>query len=180
MSVVGVVTSGLRAVDCHFQATVDAGAFFLMRRGLTKGQIRWALNTAIAAGALLRVALLWPYYARHPLSTAVVVVAMAFLVIAAEFGSRIDDRAESAGMVSRLDSTYPGDRIWKALASFWALTAFGSDSPEVVALVAPRLLSAGNVASCISNLAFLAALYLKKTPRTPPPVRKVALEPATA
>lgn len=178
--VVGVVASGLRAIDAHLQATVDAGAFFLMRRGLTKGQIRWGLNTTIAAGALLRVALLWPYYARHPLLTAVVVVSMAVLVIAAEFGSRIDDRAESAGMASRLDNPPAGELGWKVLASLWALGAFGPDSPEVIALVARRLLSAGNVASCVSNLAFLAALYLKKTPRTPPPARKVALEPATA
>ncbi len=169
----------LRAADRHLQATVDAGAFFLMRRGLSKGAIRWLLHIALALIIVVQIGATWTYCAGRPVDTIFGLLWAACIVASANHNARLDADADRAGMVSKADDS-TGDTVWKALGiAGLVLTPF---SPFTARAAVCTVLQVEVYRWCEVAwwTVFLAHVYLKSTPRTPPPIERTVMEEVTA
>lgn len=171
----------LQALDKGIQRAFDACVFFLMRTfGVKKSFIRYVL-TALQILAVAGMALVGWNIEQYRSTIVFYGMWIAMMLLRQRVEYRNDLEAEHRGMMSRTDA-FDGSRfsqIWKVFFIFlfiWeGLQMAGvlpipkiAGSPEVVALgikwAKPRL-----VMGMLFDLSYLAALYLARTPPTPPP-----------
>lgn len=144
-------------VDRQVQRGVNALAFWLMRRGLTKARQHWWSEQAIVAGLMF---LSGKYLHRvasggdwSDAATVMILVAVGSLcLVAAQIALRQDTAAEQGGVATRNDEpAHWYEKVLGLYIAFWP---------------------SGMMAFWLAfGIARLYAVYLRATPRSPPPVR---------
>ena len=174
----GPVITFFSKVDAAVQRRFDSVCFFLMRRfGVRKSSIRYALNalliTAFGGGLMMEMR----YGIASPFGIFIGSLFILLLLIAQHFGVRDDREAEAKpGTASVADRNARGG-LWKAIAFLFLLMTLPEFRYPPAAYQKAGLTGNEHVFPTLCDtifwLAYLAWMYLQKTPMNPPPEKVV-------
>jgi len=172
MTIIGHLVAPILAIDRAIQRAVDTGAFALMRRGVSKGQIRYMLWMGQALGMAVDAGAIWRWYTGDPWAIFAIASIAALYVLTGSRQATDDARADARGMLSPHDASYGvGDCISKiglVGCGCWALLWSHKSAALFCTDVQIEVARAGLAAI---NACQLVLVYLRRTPRRPPPKR---------